>query len=100
MSHLVPYSKATELKFELRKHFNRQFKKPVLSRAIIETSFHIMWGIFLDVTIAFKTLSDVAKRVLDSAFHTKNSASDSRYWIQDSLSVELGFQSLVGFRIP
>ena len=60
----------------------------------------MMLVIFLDVTIAFKTLSDVAKRVLDSAFHAKNSGSDSRYWIQDSLSVELGFQSLLGFRIP
>ena len=93
--HLVPYSKATELKFELRKHFNRQFTKPVLSRVILETSFHMMWVIFLDVTIAY-----VAKRVLDSGLHAKNSRSDSRYWIQDSLSVQLGFQSLVGFRIP
>ena len=44
---------ATELKFERRKHFNRQFKKPVLARVILETSFHMMWVIFLDVTIAF-----------------------------------------------
>ena len=50
--------------------------------------------------LLIKTLSDVAKRVLDSGCHAKNSRSDSRYWIQDSLSVELGFQSLVGFRIP
>ena len=60
----------------------------------------MMWVIFLDGTIVFKTLSYAAKRVLDSGFHAKNSGSDSRYWIQDSLSVELGFQSLLGFRIP
>ena len=47
--------------------------------------------------LLFKTLSYVAKRVLDSGFHAKNSGSDFRYWIQDSLSLELGFQSLVGF---
>ena len=49
----MPYSKATELKFELRKHFNRQFKKPVLAKVILETSFHMMLVIFLDVTVAF-----------------------------------------------
>ena len=49
----MPYSKATELKFELRKHFNRQFKKHVLAKVILETSFHMMLVIFLDVTIAF-----------------------------------------------
>jgi len=53
VSNLVPYSKATELKFELRKHFNRQFKKTVLAQVILETSFHMMLVIFLNVAIAF-----------------------------------------------